>query len=222
MTTATAILPTTDTVAELIEHLGGVPPERIRLGPPPGTATEEDLIAAEQETGRLFELIDGVLVEKASGFYESRLAVVLATYLGLFLRKHKLGIALGEGGLMRVLPGQVRIPDIAFYAWSQFRGKKLPREAILSRVPDFAVEILSPANTKREMERKRREYFEGGCQLVWEVFPLEKLVHVYKRPSRYTAYGEPAVLDGGRVLPGFQISIRDWFEEAGQIEASDE
>ena len=36
-----------DTLAELVERLGGVPLERIRFRPYPGTATEEDVIRIE-------------------------------------------------------------------------------------------------------------------------------------------------------------------------------
>ena len=54
------------------------PAERIRLIPAPGTATEEDVLTSDSRFGRLCELIDGVLVEKPVGYYESRLAVVLS------------------------------------------------------------------------------------------------------------------------------------------------
>ena len=64
-----------DTLAELVERLGGVPLERIRFRPYPGTATEEDVIRIEAQENRLCELIEGVLVEKPMGFRESLLAV---------------------------------------------------------------------------------------------------------------------------------------------------
>ena len=40
-----------------------------------GTATEKDVIEAEERENRLCELVDGTLVEKAVGFEESRVAV---------------------------------------------------------------------------------------------------------------------------------------------------
>jgi hypothetical protein len=64
-------LPDLPTVADLIEHLGGIPTERIRFDPRPGDATENDVIALHDRENRLFELVDGVLVEKAMGFYEA-------------------------------------------------------------------------------------------------------------------------------------------------------
>jgi hypothetical protein len=72
MVTATA---PPETVADLLARLGGIPPERIRMQPPPGLATEADVLAAlAAPRKRLCELIDGVLVEKAMGFTEAVLA----------------------------------------------------------------------------------------------------------------------------------------------------
>src|SRR6266481_5586775 len=97
-----------ETFAEVLAHLGDIPPERIRLRPPPGTATEEDAIHSKARFGRLCELVDGTLVEKAVGYYESRLAVVIAHFIETFLGQHDLGIVLGADGLVRVDPGQIR------------------------------------------------------------------------------------------------------------------
>jgi Uma2 family endonuclease len=202
-----------ETLADLLQKLH-VPPERILLRPPPGEATEDDLF----KTPRLCELIDGVLVEKAMGWYESRLAAALIGILDSFLTKSPLGIVLGEGGLMRVDPGQVRAPDVAFYSWAHFPGRLLPKGQILNLVPDLAVEILSPTNTKMEMERKRREYFEGGSRLVWEVSAADRLVHVYPSPEEKTTVDENGILNGGTVLPGFTLSVSEWFERAGKRE----
>jgi len=70
-----------ETLADLLEYLGGIAPDRVRFRPPPGTATEEDVLAIHAREGRLYELIDGVLVEKAVGLRESYLASVLITIL---------------------------------------------------------------------------------------------------------------------------------------------
>src|SRR5262249_17430509 len=123
---------------------------------------------------------------------------------------------LGEAGLMRVRPGQVRVPDVAFYSWEQFPNRLLPPGQILDLVPDLAVEILSPTNTKKKMTRKRREYFARGGKLGWEVYPKKRLVHVFTTPSEKTTVGKNGTLDGGTVLPGFTLSVKEWFERAGE------
>ena len=65
-------------LADVLQQLGGISPRRIRFRPAPGTATEDDVIKIHDLERRLFELIDGVLVEKVMGYWESVLAIELA------------------------------------------------------------------------------------------------------------------------------------------------
>ncbi len=168
------------TVADLQDHLDGIPAHRIRLRPWPGTATVQDVVRMDDHHDRLCELIDGVLVEKAMGFEASWIAANLLFLLGQFLQQHPLGIVTGADGLIQLLPHQVRIPDVAYFVWEQFPNRRLPREAVPHIVPDLAVEILSRNNTPTEMHRKLREYVQAGVRLVktksiWELWTRDCL-----------------------------------------------
>src|SRR5215469_12780171 len=104
-----------ETVAELLERLGDIPPHRIRMKPYPGTATEQDVIAAEAALDkRLCELVDGTLVEKDMGQYESRMAAVLIHLIETYLDNHDLGVCFGADAMLRIVPGRVRMPDVSF------------------------------------------------------------------------------------------------------------
>ena len=74
------------TIADLLEELGDISPQRIRLSPAPGMATEKDVVRIESQENRLYELIDGVLVEKAMGARESLIAGVLIHLIWDFLK----------------------------------------------------------------------------------------------------------------------------------------
>ena len=211
---------TTRTVADLLEHLGGIPPYRVRLHPTPGTATEQDVIDILAHEDRCCELIDGVLVEKAMGWYESRLAIVIAYFIESFLDDHDLGVVAGEHGLLRLFPNQVRIPDVSFISWEQFPDRKLPADPIPGLYPNLAVEVLSQSNTEKEMRRKLREYFAAGTQLVWLVDPKARTVRVYTSPRKSKLVREDQTLDGGDVLPGFQLPLRKLFVRAGRRKGS--
>ena len=54
MATATAAI---DTLADLLEYLGGIQPNRVRFRPAPGTATEKDVLAIHDHEGRLCERV---------------------------------------------------------------------------------------------------------------------------------------------------------------------
>ena len=82
------------TFADLLDELGGISPSRVRLRPTPGKATEKDVIRIEAQENRLFELVDGVLVEKAMGARESFLATHISFLLKVFLQNNDLGAVL--------------------------------------------------------------------------------------------------------------------------------
>jgi hypothetical protein len=82
------------TLADALRQLGGISPKRIRFHPAPGTATENDVITIRDRERRLFELVDGVLVEKVMGYWESALAIGLAEPIVL-TEKQTLGCANG-------------------------------------------------------------------------------------------------------------------------------
>src|SRR5262245_53899414 len=102
MTTAQAPPRRIETMADLVDRLGGVPLNRIRFLPPPGTATEADVIDLEQRENRLCELVDGVLVEKAMSYRESVLACVLVALVRGHVIPRNLGVVSGADGMMRL------------------------------------------------------------------------------------------------------------------------
>ncbi len=205
----------TATVGDLLAELGGISARRVRLQPWPGTATEDDLLKIHAREKRLFELVDGTLVEKPMGYLESFLAGALIQALRNFLDRHDLGIVAGESGMLRLGRGLVRIPDVSFVSWSKLPGKMIPREPIPNLVSDLAVEVLSSTNTSREMARKLDEYFDAGVQLVWLVDPVRRTVRVFESPTESVVLGVRGSLTGGRVLPGFRLPLRKLFASLG-------
>jgi Uma2 family endonuclease len=79
--------------------------------------------------------------------------------------------------------------------------------------PDLAVEVLSKRNTKREMKNKLQEYFAAGTRLVWYVDPQRREVRAFTSPTAYRTYAEAETLDGGDVLPGIALNLRELFSE---------
>ena len=202
------------TVAELLENLG-VPACRVRLHPPLGHATEHDAAESKNLHGAICELVDGTLVEKPMGFYESSLGMILGGYLHAYLINHSIGFVVGESGASRTIPGRVRMPDVGFYSWNHFPGRTLPAGGVLDVPADLVVEILSPSNTRTEMEQKRQEYFASGTRLYWKVLPETRQVKVFTDANTHTLLGENDSLVGEPVLPGFVLSIQEWFSRAG-------
>lgn len=198
---------------ELLDDLGGIPPFRVSLSPPPGLATEADVIAMEARFNRLFELVDGVLVEKGMGYRESMLAVAIAAFLREFVLSRKSGLITGADGMYRLFPGLIRIPDVAYASWDRIPGRKVPDKPIPDLIPELAVEVLSESNTPREMERKRTEYLASGVRLIWLVDPKQRTVCVIQADGSLTTLKATETLNGGDILPGFTLKLRELFAE---------
>jgi Uma2 family endonuclease len=200
-----------ETVGEMLEKLGRIDPRRVRLSPPPGQATEKDVLALLDHENRLFELVDGVLVEKIMELKESALALEIGTDLNNWVLPRDLGMVAGADGTLRLMPKLVRIPDVSFISWDQLPTHEYPSEPIPDLYPDLAVEVLSKGNTQEEMERKLKEYFLVGTRLVWMVDPASRTVRVHTSPDEFIVLTGADTLTGGEVLPGFTLPLQQLF-----------
>jgi Uma2 family endonuclease len=201
------------TLADLVKRLGGVPLDRIRFHPAPGTATVQDVIEIKEREGRLCELVEGVLLEKAVGYAESQLAFFLGGLLNAFVIPRNLGIVTGPDGTMELAADLVRSPDVAFTSWDRLPGRRRPDAPIPRLAPNLAVEVLSRSNTPGEMGAKRRDYFAAGVEIVWEIDPRARTVVVYTSPTASMTLTSAYTLDGNPVLPGFTLPLQQLFAE---------
>jgi Uma2 family endonuclease len=196
------------TVADLLACVGDIPLERIVFDPFPGTAVEDDVVRLDDHEDRLCELVDGVLIQKTAGFYESYLATEIAVYLGNCVERDNLGVVVGTSCPLRLWPGLIRMPDAAFFSFDRLPGGRVPQVQIADFMPDLAVEVLSDGNSPAEMQRKLVEYFAAGVRLVWYVDPRRREVRVYSSPRDSSLLTEDQDLDGGDVLPGLKIPLK--------------
>jgi Uma2 family endonuclease len=199
-----------DNAADWVHDLGDIPLQRIIFDPWPGTATEADLLLLVERDKRLCELIDGTLVEKPVGLFESLIAVNLIVELGAFVKRMGLGAVFGPDGTFRLQSsGRIRLPDVSFVAQS-----RLPMvcTAVPVLAPDLAVEVLSEGNTKEEIDQKFKELFQSGTRLAWVIDPLTRTVAVYHGPGAPAMIlTEADVLEGNAVLAGFTMPVAALF-----------
>jgi Uma2 family endonuclease len=211
-----AAQPHFETLQDVLDGLGGVSPERVHLHPWPGAATQRDLLARYGDTEGKLELVDGILVEKPPmGLFQSVMATILAGEIRAYLKHDNIGlVSTGRDSFIKLKRGLIRVPDLVFVRWDRVPERETPEEPCPALIADLVVEVLSPSNRRKEMERKRRDFFDRGTKLFWIVDPRKQTVTVYHGINDGDVLGLDDEVDGEDVLPGFRLSIRTWFELA--------
>lgn len=77
--------------------------------------------------------------------------------------------------------------------------------------PQLTIEVLSPSNTKEEMERKRRMYLGTGAIAVWLVNHVEETVEVYSQSQPPVTYRLRSSVPLPPELGSGAISVKDIF-----------
>jgi Uma2 family endonuclease len=165
------------------------------------------------ETKRL-ELVKGVPTEMSPTGEAHMIIAAWLTYLLFgYVESHDLGIVTAsEGGfILSADPTTVRAPDVGFVA--KGRLTEPTTERYFPGPPDLAVEIVSPNDRADEIHNKVMDFLSAGTRLVWVVYPSSKTVAVYPPDSAGHIFTAEDTLDGGSVLPGFSLPVREIFKK---------
>jgi Uma2 family endonuclease len=174
----------------------------------------DELVRQSGNTDRLLEYIGGEIFEAVSNPLSSKTAVRFSTFIGIHLLEHDIGHLTGADGGYTV-SGERYIPDVAFISY-----EKQPvlsyEDGYVPNPPDLAIEVLSPSNDDDKMRIKVTNYLAAGT-IVWVADPQEKVVEVYVPGQPVKVLGLDGILDGGEVLPGFTLAVKDIFPPEGGV-----
>ena len=162
-----------------------------------------------ENAGRIFELIEGEIVEKMPSFTPSKIGMRIGRFVGNFVDERDIGYVTGADGGYILSDEDTFNPDVAYI--SKEHLPEIPKREVIGP-PDFAVEVKSPTDSKRAMRQKAEKYLAYGTRLVWLVFPDDQAVEVYWLDDDVQTVGIDGVLDGRDVLPGFTLAVADIFK----------
>jgi Uma2 family endonuclease len=175
-------------------------------------------LTVQVEPDGLYEVIDGRIVEKVMGAYENWLAAVFCGVLNRYTDENPVGRVVAEMMFdLRPEVNRERRPDVAFVSFERWpRDRRIPGTRSWAVIPDLAVEIISPTNTADDIADKLQEYFQVGVRQVWVVYPRQAWGYVYTSIESVRVLAPGADVDGGDVLPGLRVSVKELFEKAGE------
>jgi Uma2 family endonuclease len=167
----------------------------------------DEFITRPENANADFEYIAGRIVEVVSNGYSSEIGATALAEIRMFVKGKDLGRVTGaDGGYM--VSGERYIPDVGFI--TKARQPEPSYVAYNPLAPDLAVEVLSPSNKPDEVRFKLINYLRAGT-IVWLVDPDNKRVEIYVPNQPPHVLGIDSVIDGGALLPGFKLAVRDLF-----------
>jgi Uma2 family endonuclease len=169
----------------------------------------ETFIVLAENHDKLFELIDGEIVEKMPTENHGELAAWIATLLMNFVRPRKLGrVGVEVRHQMPTDRENSRLPDVSFIS-----GKRASvKQGVVPQMPDLAIEIKSPDDKLKDLKDKAQYYLLNGTLMVWIMDYVKRLVIVLT-PDDEDILTENEMLEGGDVLPGFKVLVKDIFAD---------
>jgi Uma2 family endonuclease len=163
----------------------------------------------------LYEIVDGRVVEKVMGTYETGIASLLTRVLGTFANDHRLGQVFGEM-LFRIdaTKDLQHRPDVAFVSHARWPfQRRAPKGPVWDMVPDLAIEVISQSNSAFEVQKKIHAYFAAGASCVWVIYPEQAEIYIYSSPKQVQVLGSGQQLEGGDLIPGFSFPVTGLFED---------
>ena len=159
------------------------------------------------------ELVRGELREMTpAGYRHGRVAMRIGSRLDRFVDENGLGdvVAAETGFRLESDPDTVRAPDVAFVRRERVEvaGDWV---GFWLGAPDLAVEVISPGDSFADVEDKVFDWLDAGCGMVVVANPPKRTATVYRSRTDILVLTEADELDGGDVVPGWRLPVREIF-----------
>lgn len=173
--------------------------------------TASDFLASDHAG---LELVDGEPRENPMSDLTSWLAGELFRRMANFAVDRGLGRVYPQETGISVWdddPSRVRKPDAMFIRQSRLQPIG---PGWVTVAPDLAVEVVSPNDLAAGLELKLVDYTAAGIPLVWVIYPEARRAHVHRRGQPVEILDASGTLSGDDVLPGFSLSLAEFFAAA--------
>jgi Uma2 family endonuclease len=177
--------------------------------------TEAELQALPDD-GFIHEVVNGeVVMSPKNSFFHGDICMRMSTALNNHVMAHRLGVVLDSSTGFWMFNRNCRAPDISFVTRERMKslGFKRTMRRFFPGAPDLAVEVLSPNNTRAEIDERLKDFFASGTQIAWVINPDEQCVEVCYSLTKRRLVGPGGEVDGEHLLPGFHYPIADLFKE---------
>src|SRR5687767_2621818 len=177
----------------------------------PRPTTPEEMLRLHDD-GRLYELVDGKLVEKQMSDLAQFVANRLKRLLDTWSERGDAGTTLVEATYQCFphAPAMVRRPDVSFIARDRLAAYRWG-QGHFTIAPDLAVEVVSPNDEVLELDRKINDYFRAGVRRVWVINPGQQTLRIHRAAGDLSELIGDAEVSDDQLLPGFRCRLTALF-----------
>jgi Uma2 family endonuclease len=175
--------------------------------------TIEQFLELDIPERRHAELDEGRLVDVTfPDFQHNRVCGRVFRLLYDYAQKRALGEAFTSDAPFRLGPDTLRGPDAAFLSNESLR-RLTARAKYFEGGPDLVVEVVSPSDTARDMQRKVKQYLQAGAKLVWVIYPDLVEVQLFDADGSVRLLKDGDILEAPGILPGFRVTVNSLLAE---------
>ena len=182
----------------------------LAVGQPARKVWTEEEISRLPDNGYNVEVVDGELhMSPKNNPLHGRVCSRLLMYMSLHAMQNRLGEVWDSNTGFWMANGNLRAPDVSFESAPRLIDS--PLTSFFKGAPDLAEEVLSPSNSRREIEERLHDFFASGTKLAWVIDPDQGSAEIIKSLSDRRIIGSKGVLEGEDVLKGFKVTLGDLF-----------
>jgi Uma2 family endonuclease len=139
------------------------------------TVIYEEWLRMPEVSDAIEEVVNGeIRIMPAASWKHQRIVELTGRALERQLDTARFSFARDFGLIIRKSPLTSRVPDLAVFELATL----VERDGYIHSAPQLLVEVLSPANSRREREEKLADYASLGVPEVWVISPEARTVEV--------------------------------------------
>ncbi len=150
-----------------------------------------------------------LIIMAPAGSETSNRNIEVAYQLQAWSRSNNLGIAFDSSGGFKLPNGANRSPDAAWIKLERWQSLTTEQKTRFAPIcPDFVIELRSPSDGLKNLQKKMAEYIANGTRLGLLIDRKNKRVEVYRQGEKEAeVFNNPATVSGEDVLPGFVLDL---------------
>ena len=135
----------------------------------------------------------------------------LVVQFGIWIKRDGTGKGFDSSTGFKLPNGAERSPDASWVKldrWEALTPSQM--EKFIPLCPDFVIELRSPSDRVKNLQKKMEEYMDNGARLGWLIDPKNRRVYIYRPDGEVEQLENPTTVKGDdSVLPGFVLNMEE-------------